>query len=53
LQTASCLGNCGAAPMALIGDDTHGNIDPEQTLDVLGEYKKDDAEAPATEEATV
>ncbi|NIQ00696.1 MAG: NAD(P)H-dependent oxidoreductase subunit E, partial [Nitrospinaceae bacterium] len=24
LQTASCLGNCGAAPMAIIGEDTHG-----------------------------
>ena len=23
LQTASCLGNCGAAPMAIIGDDTY------------------------------
>jgi NADH:ubiquinone oxidoreductase subunit E len=53
LQTASCLGNCGAAPMAIIGEDTHGNIDPEQTLDILGDYKKDDEEAPATEEATV
>jgi NADH:ubiquinone oxidoreductase subunit E len=53
LQTASCLGNCGAAPMAIVGDDTHGNIDPEKYLDVLGEYKKDEAEeAPATEEAT-
>ena len=53
LQTASCLGNCGAAPMAIVGDDTHGNIDPENYLEVLSEYKKDDAEeAPATEEAT-
>jgi NADH:ubiquinone oxidoreductase subunit E len=52
LQTASCLGNCGAAPMAIIGEDTHGNIDPEKTLDILGEYKHDEAEAPETEEAT-
>jgi NADH:ubiquinone oxidoreductase subunit E len=51
LQTASCLGNCGAAPMALIGDDTYGNIDPEKTLEILGKYKLDDAEEPATEEA--
>jgi NADH:ubiquinone oxidoreductase subunit E len=50
LQTASCLGNCGAAPMAIIGEDTHGTIDPEKTLDILGEYKLDDA--PETEEAT-
>jgi NADH:ubiquinone oxidoreductase subunit E len=51
LQTASCLGNCGAAPMAIIGEDTHGTIDPEKTLDILGEYKLEDA--PETEEATV
>ena len=50
LQTASCLGNCGAAPMSIIGEDTHGTIDPEKTLDILGEYKLDDA--PETEEAT-
>ena len=52
LQTASCLGNCGAAPMAIIGDDTHGNIDPEKTLEILSEYTLDDAEALTTEEAT-
>ena len=52
LQTASCLGNCGAAPMAIIGEDTHGNIDPEKTLDILDEYTLDDAEALTTEEAT-
>jgi len=50
LQTASCLGNCGAAPMAIIGEDTHGTIDPEKTLAILGEYKLEDA--PETEEAT-
>ena len=53
LQTASCLGNCGAAPMAIIGEDTHGTIDPEKTLELLGEYKIEDAEAPETEEVTV
>ena len=51
LQTASCLGNCGAAPMAIIGEDTHGTIDPEKTYDILGEYKKDEEEIPETEEA--
>ena len=50
LQTASCLGNCGAAPMAIIGDDTHGTIDPEKTYDILGEYKKDDEVTQETEE---
>ena len=51
LQFASCLGNCGAAPMALIGEDTHGTIDPEQTLDLLGSYKlEEDEPAVETEE---
>jgi len=53
LQTASCLGNCGAAPMAIIDEDTHGTIDPEKTFDILGEYKLDDAEAPETKEASL
>ena len=39
LQTASCLGNCGAAPMAIIGDNTHGTIDPEQTFALLKSYR--------------
>jgi hypothetical protein len=38
--------------MAIIGDDTYGNIDPEKTLEILGEYTLDDAEALTTEEAT-
>tara|TARA_B100000686_G_scaffold325718_1_gene382781 strand:+ start:2197 stop:2721 length:525 start_codon:yes stop_codon:yes gene_type:complete len=50
LQTASCLGNCGAAPMAIIGEDTHGTIDPEKTYDILSEYKKDEEETHLTEE---
>ena len=50
LQTASCLGNCGAAPMAIIGEDTHGTIDPEKTYDILGEYKKEDEVTQETEE---
>lgn len=51
LQTASCLGNCGAAPMALIGDDTHGTIDPEDTFDLLASYKmENDEPTPEAEE---
>lgn len=52
LQHASCLGNCGAAPMAIIGEDTHGTIDPEKTNAILGEYKLEDAETLETEEVT-
>ena len=41
LQTASCLGNCGAAPMLVVGDDIFGNLDPDSTLETLSNYKKD------------
>ena len=43
LQTASCLGNCGAAPMCIIGSDTHGCVDPEKTREVFANYKLEDA----------
>jgi len=52
LQTASCLGNCGAAPMALIGEDTHGTIDPEKTLELLSSYKLEDEPEKQAEETT-
>ncbi|TDJ52675.1 MAG: NAD(P)H-dependent oxidoreductase subunit E [Nitrospina sp.] len=38
LEFASCLGNCGAAPMAIIGDDSYGNIDPEKTIPICENY---------------
>lgn len=40
LEFASCLGNCSAAPMAIIGDDTHGSIDPEKTLKIAERYSE-------------
>jgi len=40
LEFASCLGNCGAAPMAIIGDDdTYGTIDPEKTYEICDHYQ--------------
>lgn len=39
LEFASCLGNCGAAPMAIIGDDSYGTIDPEKTLEICENYQ--------------
>jgi len=50
LQTASCLGNCGAAPMALVGEDTHGTIDPEKSIELLSEYKLEDESEQQAEE---
>ena len=42
LEFASCLGNCGAAPMAIIGDDTYGTIDPEKTYEICDNYSLQD-----------
>lgn len=39
LQTASCMGNCGAAPILMIGEDCHGNVDPELSLEMLATYE--------------
>ena len=36
--------------MAIIGEDTHGTIDPEQTLELLGSYKLEEDEPPAETE---
>lgn len=44
LECASCLGNCSAAPMAIIGDDTYGSIDPEKTLKITEKYSEIQAE---------
>ncbi len=38
LEFASCLGNCSAAPMAIIGEDTYGSIDPDKTLEIAEKY---------------
>ncbi|MCL0044796.1 NAD(P)H-dependent oxidoreductase subunit E [Nitrospinaceae bacterium] len=51
LQTASCLGNCGAAPMALVGEDTYGTIDPEKSIELLSAYKLEDEPEQQAEEA--
>ena len=39
LQTASCMGNCGAAPILVVGEDFYGNIDPEETISTLESYE--------------
>ncbi|MBI4384986.1 MAG: NAD(P)H-dependent oxidoreductase subunit E [Nitrospinae bacterium] len=49
LQTASCLGNCGAAPMCIIGNDVHGTIDPEKTKEIFGSYENTEDPAQAKE----
>lgn len=39
LEAVRCLGACGLAPVMLVGEDTHGNINPTDTLKILEGYQ--------------
>ena len=39
IEFAECLASCGTAPVCLINDDFHENIDPEKPEKVLNQYK--------------
>ncbi|MFQ5673729.1 MAG: NAD(P)H-dependent oxidoreductase subunit E [Nitrospinales bacterium] len=50
LQTASCFGNCGAAPIIMVGDDSIGNMDPEKTCEILAGYENESEDAATADE---
>ncbi len=39
LEAVRCLGACGLAPVMLVGEDTHGNINPNETVKILDGYQ--------------
>lgn len=39
LEAVRCLGACGLAPVMLVGADTHGNINPPDTVKILDGYQ--------------
>jgi NADH:ubiquinone oxidoreductase subunit E len=39
LEAVRCLGACGLAPVMMIGPDTHGNVNPTDTLKILDGYQ--------------
>jgi len=39
LEAVRCLGACGLAPVFLVGEDTHGNVSPKDTVGILEGYK--------------
>ena len=39
LEAVRCVGACGLAPVMLVGTDTHGNIQPKDTLSILEAYQ--------------
>jgi NADH:ubiquinone oxidoreductase subunit E len=39
IQTVRCIGCCSIAPAVRIDQDTYGNVQPRQLLDILAKYK--------------
>jgi NADH-quinone oxidoreductase subunit E len=39
VETVSCLGACGLAPVLVIDDKVHGNVTPEQAVALIQEVK--------------
>jgi NADH-quinone oxidoreductase subunit E len=40
VETVSCLGACGLAPVMLINEDVHGQVKPEQAVELIEEIMK-------------
>jgi len=38
-EAVRCLGTCGLAPVMVVGEHTHGNVDPEGSLEILQRCK--------------
>lgn len=39
LETVRCLGACGLAPVMVVDDDTHRQMKPSKTSDILNQYE--------------
>lgn len=39
VEAVRCLGACGLAPVMMVNEDTHGNIDPKDTIRILEAYE--------------
>jgi len=44
LETVSCLGACGLAPVMMVNEDVHGQMTQEKVVTVLADIKKKEAE---------
>jgi predicted molibdopterin-dependent oxidoreductase YjgC/NADH:ubiquinone oxidoreductase subunit E len=45
LEGVRCVGACGLAPVVVVGEDTHGMIDPAKSSDILTNYRSASNEA--------
>jgi NADH-quinone oxidoreductase subunit E len=42
LETVSCLGACGLAPVVVVNEDVHSLMSPEKTVTLLENIVKED-----------
>ncbi len=50
VETVSCLGACGLAPVLLVGEAVHGQVTPEETIKILDKVLEVEAAAAAANE---
>jgi NADH-quinone oxidoreductase subunit E/NADP-reducing hydrogenase subunit HndA len=39
IESVRCLGACGLAPVVVVGEDTHGSINPVKTGELIDQYR--------------
>jgi NADH-quinone oxidoreductase subunit E/NADP-reducing hydrogenase subunit HndA len=39
IEAVRCLGTCGLAPVMLVGNEAHGNLDPRRVGEILRRYR--------------
>jgi len=39
IEAVRCLGTCGLAPVMLVGNEPHGNLDPRQVGEIVRRYR--------------
>lgn len=42
IETVSCLGACGLAPVITVNEEVHGKITPEKAVDIIKRLKEED-----------
>ena len=42
LETVSCLGACGLAPVLLINEDVHGQVTPDKVVQLIDAVIKEE-----------
>ena len=43
-ETVSCLGACGLAPVLVVDEEIHGQVTPEQALEILDKIDAEEKE---------